>query len=101
METAGKGVIFSARVKAGSGSFSIEREKPAPPASSSDPDSCVLVIHTKSPPEGNKANMEIVKELTRLFARDVRILHGLKSRRKEILVEGISPEDVARLISSR
>jgi len=80
------GAIIEARVKAGSGKFSISFSKD------------FLEIRTKSLPEGNKANMEIVKELSRLFGRDVRIVQGLKSRRKLILVAGISPQEVEALL---
>jgi uncharacterized protein (TIGR00251 family) len=81
------GVILSVRVKAGSGTFSIVSEGD------------IITIRTKSPAEDNKANMEIVKELSRLFGREVRILRGLKSRNKEILIKGVSEGDLDNVIS--
>lgn len=80
------GVILSTRVKAGSGIFSISAKED------------FLEVCARSPAEGNKANMEIVKELTRLFGKDVRIVRGPKSKRKEILVKGISVRDAERIL---
>jgi uncharacterized protein (TIGR00251 family) len=81
------GVVLAARVKAGSGKFSISQKEG------------FLEIRTKSPAEDNKANLEIIKELSRLFGKEVRILRGLKSRNKEILVVGASEWDVGKAIS--
>jgi len=82
----GRGVILEAAVKAGAGSFSVSQKDG------------FLEIRTKSPAEGNKANQEIIKELSKLFGKDVRILRGLKSKRKEILVEGASVQDAERVL---
>jgi len=82
----GKGVVFSVRVKPGSGGFSI--------SSKGD----FLEIRTESPAENNKANLEIVKELSKLFGRKVWIVRGLKSRKKEISVEGVSAQETERLL---
>jgi len=86
IKQAENGAIIEARVRPSSGKFSIKADKGE------------ITIHTKSPPEGNKANMEIVKELSRLFGMDVRMLQGLKSRRKQILVAGASPHEVEALL---
>ncbi|MEM7816276.1 MAG: DUF167 family protein [Candidatus Aenigmatarchaeota archaeon] len=83
------GVIIEARVKAASGGFSVTLEKDG------------ITICTKSNPEGGKANQEIVKNLVRIFRRDVRIIRGLKDRRKEILIEGASPLEVEVLLKGR
>jgi len=80
------GVVLAAHVRAGSGRFSIS------------PEQSFLEIRTRSPAEGNRANMEIVKELSRLFGREVRIIRGMKSKRKEILIAGISMQDAERLL---
>ena len=84
-----KGAILEARVKAGSGNFSISAKED------------FFEIRTKSPAEGNKANHEIVKELSRLFGKEVRIIRGLKSKNKEILVEGAKAGDVEKLLFHR
>jgi uncharacterized protein (TIGR00251 family) len=43
-----------------------------------------LKIHLASPPENNRANIELIKELTKLTGRSVRILSGASSKRKRI-----------------
>jgi len=83
MKQTENGVLIALRVKPGSGKFSISSRED------------FLEIRTKSPAEDNKANQEIVKELSRLFGRKVRIIRGLKSRRKEIFVEGASQADAS------
>lgn len=44
-------------------------------------------VNIKAKPEGNKANVEVIKFLSRLLKKRVRILKGLKSREKLIQVE--------------
>lgn len=86
MKQTEKGVILEVRVKPCTGQFSISSRED------------FLEIRTKSPAEDNKANQEIVKELSRLFGKEVRIVRGLKSRNKTLLVEGAKAEDVERLM---
>ena len=45
-----------------------------------------LRVHLKSPPEENKANIELLKELKKLLACEVRLVSGQKSRHKKIEV---------------
>jgi len=45
------------------------------------------IVHVKARPEDNKANIEIIKFLSRLLKKKVRIVSGLKSRKKIIQVE--------------
>jgi uncharacterized protein (TIGR00251 family) len=44
----------------------------------------VLVVQTKAPAEGNRANISVIKMLTRHFGRDVRIVSGHRSRKKVV-----------------
>jgi uncharacterized protein (TIGR00251 family) len=83
------GVILEIKVRPGSGGFSVKLEKDG------------ITICTKSPPEGGKANQEIVKSLMKILRRDVRIIRGLKSRHKEIFVAGASPHEVEILLSRK
>ena len=80
-ETA-KGVLLSVRVKTGSEmfKFGVFNDR--------------LVIHVKSPPSENKANREIVKEMKKLFGKDVEIVKGYTSREKIILVRDTKIEDI-------
>jgi len=41
-------------------------------------------VSIKAKPEGNKANAEIIKFLSKLLKKRVKIAHGLKSREKTI-----------------
>ncbi len=84
---AGNGIVLTAKVRASSVTFTITSK------------GGFLEIRTRSPAEGNRANIEIVKELSRLFGREVRIVRGLKSRHKEILIQGASPEEIEKLIA--
>ncbi len=64
-------MIINAKVKTRQDKFSIERRGDE------------WVISVTSAPEGNKANMEIVKELAKRYG-SARILSGAKSKRKKI-----------------
>ena len=43
-----------------------------------------IKIYLKSPPEQNKANLELIKELSKRLGCEVRIISGLKSRQKRL-----------------
>jgi len=75
------GILINVRVKPNSSTFSIKRNSQ-------------IIINCKSSPEKNKANIEIIKELERIFNREVEILFGLKSNKKSILIHNISEEEV-------
>jgi uncharacterized protein (TIGR00251 family) len=82
-----QGVILAVKVRTGTGGFSVNLEKDG------------IAIRTKSPPEGGKANQEIVKGLMKILRRDVRIVRGLQSRHKEIFVDGASVQEIQALLS--
>ena len=42
----------------------------------------------KSKPENNAANLELLKNLSKIFNSSVKILKGFKSRNKTVAVEG-------------
>ncbi len=44
----------------------------------------VLRVSLRSEPERNKANIELIKELSKALGRDVRIVSGLSSKRKRL-----------------
>ncbi len=58
-----------------------------------------LKIRLSSPPENNKANIELIKELSGRLGRTVRIISGLSSRRKRIEVAMSEGEWAAFLAS--
>jgi uncharacterized protein (TIGR00251 family) len=84
-----EGLILSVRVKPGSGRFSLtERGDDA-------------VLELASPPREGQANQELVRELSRLLRCEVRILSGLRSRRKLILLRGITEKDLELALEAR
>ncbi len=61
----------------------------------------LFIIETQSPSENNRANMEIMEFLSKIFGEEVRILRGLKSRRKTVFIENLGKERLEKSISSR
>ncbi|MCK4739014.1 MAG: DUF167 domain-containing protein [Deltaproteobacteria bacterium] len=60
-----------------------------------------LKVRLTSPPVDNKANTLLVDFLSKLLnvkKRSIRIIDGLKSRKKTTIVEGLSPEEATLLI---
>ncbi len=43
-----------------------------------------LEVHVQAPPEKNKANLAVAKLLSRYFSKPVRIVSGLRGRKKII-----------------
>lgn len=64
-------MIITAKVKTRQKSFEIAKKGD------------VWVISVASPPEKNRANIEIIKELSKLYG-NARIISGLKSDKKKI-----------------
>ncbi len=79
--------IFNAKIKPNSPAFEISKFGET------------IIICTENQPENNKANTEIVKELSRIFGKNVRILRGLKSKQKTILIEDLAEKDFESTVS--
>jgi uncharacterized protein (TIGR00251 family) len=47
----------------------------------------ILELNVKGKPEGGEANMEIIKFFTKKFKLNVKIIKGLKSKKKVLLLE--------------
>ena len=43
-------------------------------------------VSLRNPPENNRANLELIKELSSLLGRPVRIIAGQTSRRKKLAI---------------
>ncbi len=56
-------------------------------------------VHLRSPPENNKANIELVKELGKALSCEVRIVSGQKSRHKKLEL-GLDKEEWERYLHS-
>lgn len=46
-----------------------------------------LKIALESPPENNRANVELISKLSGLLGRQVRIISGLTSKRKRLAID--------------
>jgi len=75
------GILITAKVKPNSPKFSIEINNNR------------ILINCKSLPKQNKANIEIMKELTRTFKKNIEIISGLSSKNKKILIHGITEQE--------
>jgi len=80
------GIIVKIKVKPNSPEFKIVRKDKR------------IVINCQSPPENNQANREIIKELEKLTKRKVKIVRGLTSNKKSIIVHNITEKEFEKLI---
>ncbi len=82
-----EGIIVEIKVKPNSGRTLLYRKDQT------------LVMELRNPPEGNKANTELVLYMKKLFGKEARILKGGKSKNKLVLVQKLSKNDFENLIS--
>jgi uncharacterized protein (TIGR00251 family) len=82
------GMKIALRVVPGSGAFRIVRAEDG-----------TLKVFLKSRAEDNKANIELIKEMSRLLGSRVSIVSGAKSRKKVIEAD-ISEKELENIISS-
>jgi uncharacterized protein (TIGR00251 family) len=57
-----------------------------------------IKIALKNPPENNRANIELIKELSSLTGSSVRLISGHNSKKKKLEI-GISESDWQKLLS--
>ncbi len=57
-----------------------------------------IEVKVSSPPRGGKANAELIRFLKNVFGRNVKIVKGQTSTQKTILIEGISRDDVIKIL---
>ena len=55
-----------------------------------------LKVRIKAPPVEGKANKELIKFLSKLLNADVKLVRGETSREKDLLVKGLSVEEVRK-----
>ncbi len=87
LEKTGRGVVMTLTVKPNADSFRV----------------CVegdeeMVVFCRSPPAGGRANLEIIKRLSKMFGVRVLIVEGSRSRRKKIFLEGSTPEHIRSVL---
>ena len=63
-----------------------------------DHDKKTYVINLKSVPENNKANIELIKELSRLLKREVLLVKGHKSKNKTLMIKDMTLEEFDKLL---
>ena len=85
------GIILNLQVRTNSGKFEI---------CSYAKETNTLRIKVKSKPENNAANLEFLKNVSKIFNSSVKILKGFKSRNKTVAVEG-GAESLQKLLSSK
>ncbi len=59
-----------------------------------------LIVHSTEEPKKGKVNKEILKELSRLFHKKVKIVSGATSREKHLLIEGAAKMEVEKLLKA-
>jgi len=77
--------VIEAKIKPNSSRFKVEKKDG-------------YIIYCKSSPEQNKANQEIIKELEKLTKTRVKIIRGLTSKKKNILLYNITEEEFEKMI---
>ena len=60
-----------------------------------------IIVYLTSPPQNNKANNELINFLSKLFNSNIKIVSGKTSRRKKILIEGLSERGVLEIIKMK
>lgn len=81
------GILLEVHVKPQSKSFKIQV------------DNILVVSCTQSPVKG-KANRELIRELSKIFGKEVEIVSGFQSKRKRVLVRGVMEEEVKKILAS-
>ncbi len=82
-----RGVILDVRVKPGVSQTLLYKKEDC------------LILEVQSEPEKNKANIEIINYLSKLFNRGVKIIRGLKSRNKAVFIENMTKEELDKLLN--
>ena len=59
-----------------------------------------IVVHCREEPLKGKVNREIVRELSRLFRKQVEMVSGFSSRDKRLLVKGAKKNEIEALLGS-
>lgn len=75
MDKTEQGTIIEVKIKPNSGKFGIINENGK------------ITIKTKNKPEKGRANLEIINEITKLTKSETRIIKGLTSSKKTLLIK--------------
>lgn len=80
------GIMVTIKVRPNSPEFKIEKEENR------------IIINCQSPPENNEANREIIKELKKLTGKKIKIIRGLTSKKKSIIIHNITEKEFEELV---
>ncbi len=61
----------------------------------------ILLVGVKSNPIDGKANLEIIKELKKIFKREVRIVFGHKSKNKIIEIDFLEKNEINNILNKQ
>ena len=61
----------------------------------------ILEIKTKEKPIQGKANKELEKELKKILETEVKIIQGLKSKNKKLMIENKTRKEIIKLIEKK
>ena len=84
-----QGLIVSVKVKPSSPKFALIKKGEE------------LILEVTAPPQEGKANQEIMKELSALLRCEVQVLRGSASRKKLLMLKGISTEELEAVLDTR
>ncbi len=82
-----KGVVLEIKVKPKSNKFKIQRNDE-------------ITVFCKEAPIKGRVNRTVEKELARLFKRKVAFVTGFNDRKKRVLIEKTSVEEVERVLAT-
>jgi len=82
-----KGVVLEIKVKPKSNRFEIQLNDE-------------ITVFCKEAPVKGRVNKTVEKKLARLFKRKVAIISGLSGRKKRVLIERTSVEEVERVLAA-
>lgn len=82
-----RGVVLEIKVKPKSKRFEIQRN-------------AEIVVFCKDAPVKGRVNKTVERELSRLFKGQVAIVSGFSSRKKRVLIEKASVEQVERVLAA-
>jgi len=82
------GVVIDVHVKPSSKQFRIAVETDE------------ITVFCREAPVKGKVNRELMKELSKVFHRKMRILSGFTSRQKKVLIEHIGVDEVNKILSA-
>lgn len=60
----------------------------------------MLIVYCTHPPIKGKVNHELIRELSRIFGTKVEIVSGYHSRRKRIILNGITEEETKKILAA-